>query len=96
MQLVSAYDARRRFSALLIRARQEPVAITRYNRPAAYLISPREFRDFRRFQHRTKLEEMTRLVARLEAAGHNAPPGLYRELERLTKQANATLPANGA
>jgi prevent-host-death family protein len=89
MQFVSAYDARRRFSVLLNRSRTEPVAITRYNRPAAYLISAGAFREFQHFRRKAQLEEMTRLVARLKAAGDSAAPGLFRELDKLTKQVDA-------
>lgn len=89
MQKFSAYDARRRFSDMLDHARKAPVAVTRYNRPAAYLVSAREFREFQHFRRQKQLEEMTRLVARLEAAGDAAAPGLCGELDRLAKQIEA-------
>lgn len=89
MQKFSAFDARRRFSDMLRHARKAPVAVTRYNRPAAYLVSAGEFREFQHFRRQKQLEEMTRLVARLEAAGDAAAPGLYQKLDKLAKQIEA-------
>ena len=45
MQLVSAVKAQTRFGELIDQAQREPIAVTRYGRTIAYVVSEHEMRE---------------------------------------------------
>jgi antitoxin Phd len=46
MITVTSVEAQNKFGQLLDTAQREPVIITRHGRPAAYMISPQEMKEF--------------------------------------------------
>ena len=46
MITVTSVEAQNQFGQLLDKAQREPVIITRHGRPAAYMISPQDMKEF--------------------------------------------------
>ena len=58
----SVKDAKERFDKLLDMAQEEPVAITKHNRPVAVILSPEEYEHFERLEDaywEARIEENT-------------------------------------
>ena len=54
MITVTSVEAQNKFGQLLDNAQREPVIITRHGRPAAYLISPQDMKEFQEARARSE------------------------------------------
>jgi len=79
MPSYSAYEAKQRFGDVLREARQGPVAIRRYRRPVAYVLSAKEYRRFAEWRDRERRREVSRLIDNIGAADE-ADVGTARRL----------------
>ncbi|NOX82815.1 MAG: type II toxin-antitoxin system Phd/YefM family antitoxin [Alphaproteobacteria bacterium] len=67
MKYFSAYEAKQHFGKLIASADAEPVAITRYKRPVAYVISASDFAEFETLRARDQRSRVSALLSEIAA-----------------------------
>lgn len=82
MQSFTAHEAARKFGDLIAAARKAPVAVTRYGRPAAVVISVSDYRAYLRLAEKARLDELSAAVAAIEKASANDD---YKAVAHLAK-----------
>ena len=80
MKYFSAHEAKQRFGKLVAIADDEPVAITRYKRPVAYLISASAFAEFVALRDRDQRSRVSTLLA--DIAANDEVPSTLRARSR--------------
>jgi prevent-host-death family protein len=85
MKYFSAYEAKQRFGKLIALAGAEPVAITRYKRPVAYVISASDFAEFETLRARDQRAKVSTLLDNIAANDGYRGDVLARKLKGLLR-----------
>jgi len=86
MKYFSAHEAKQRFGKVIAIAGDEPVAITRYKRPVAYLISSSDFAEFKTLRDRDQRSRAFALLADIAANDGYRGDVLTRKLKGLLRR----------
>ena len=89
MRSFSSHDARQRFGDLLAMVKSEPVAIMKYRRRAAVLISSRDFEEFRRLREDAAHKDVSCLLNKIDSADERQADVLLRKLRPMLRNAEA-------